>query len=132
MSKTVNVERLVENIANNPEISVVVNLAHIDDGLAQELYEYCEQLFKHRLGRAILTIFEECQDLVPQGKSAARSYQSSNCAKGSSIWIWCHAHFTTTPRSREGRFDPMHDLYHSQCHSNKRFDGRSRPNRSRC
>lgn len=75
MSKTVNVERLVENIANNPEISVVVNLAHIDDGLAQELVgEYCEQLFKHRLGRAILTIFEECQDLVPQGKSAVRSH----------------------------------------------------------
>jgi hypothetical protein len=75
MSKTVNVERLVQNIADNPDISVVVNLAHIDDNLAQELVgEYCEQLFKQRLGRAILTVFEECQDLVPQGKSAVRSH----------------------------------------------------------
>lgn len=75
MSKTVNVERLVQNIADNPDISVVVNLAHINDDLAQELVgEYCEQLFKQRLGRAILTVFEECQDLVPQGKSAVRSH----------------------------------------------------------
>ncbi len=75
MSKTVNVERLVQNIADNPNVSVVVNLAHIDDQLAQELVgEYCEEMFKKRLGRAILTIFEECQDLVPQGKSATRSH----------------------------------------------------------
>lgn len=75
MSKTVNVERLVQNIADNPNVSVVVNLAHIDDGLAQELVgEYCEEMFKKRLGRAIMTIFEECQDLVPQGKSSVRSH----------------------------------------------------------
>jgi hypothetical protein len=75
MSKTVNVERLVDNIASNPNISVVVNLAHVDDPLAQEIVgEYCEELFKKRLGRAVMTIFEECQDLVPQGKSATRSH----------------------------------------------------------
>jgi len=75
MSRTVNVERLVENIANNPNVSVVVNLSHIDDGMAQELVgEYCEEMFKKRLGRAMMTIFEECQDLVPQGKSAVRSH----------------------------------------------------------
>ena len=51
MSKTVNVERLVQNIADNPNVSVVVNLAHIDDQLAQELVgEYCEEMFKKRLG----------------------------------------------------------------------------------
>jgi hypothetical protein len=75
MAKTVNVERLVQNIADNPNISVVVNLAHVDDRLGQEIVgDYCEEMFKKRLGRAMMTIFEECQDLVPQGQSSVRSH----------------------------------------------------------
>ena len=75
MEKSVNVERLVDEIVANPNMSVVVNLSHVDDSIAQEIVaEYCEELFKRRLGRALTTVFEECQDLVPQGKSAVRSH----------------------------------------------------------
>tara|TARA_B100001778_G_C18600784_1_gene637120 strand:- start:945 stop:2261 length:1317 start_codon:yes stop_codon:yes gene_type:complete len=75
MEKSVNVERLVDEVVSNPNMSVVVNLSHVDDAIAQEIVaEYCDELFKRRLGRALTTIFEECQDLVPQGKSAVRSH----------------------------------------------------------
>jgi len=75
MDKSVNVERLVDEIVANPNMSVVVNLSHVDDTIAQEIVaEYCDELFKRRLGRALTTIFEECQDLVPQNKSAVRSH----------------------------------------------------------
>ena len=75
MEKSVNVERLVDEVVNNPTMSVVVNLSHVDDAVAQEIVaDYCEELFKRRLGRALTTIFEECQDLVPQNRSAVRSH----------------------------------------------------------
>ena len=78
MSKTVNVERLVQNIADNPNISVVVNLAHVDDPLGQEIVgEYCEELFKNSFSWPHHQIMQ----------------------KGQTIWVRSNACITKTARS---------------------------------
>jgi len=70
-----NMERFVDEIERNPDMSAVIDCSHVDDATVQKIIaEYVENLFKKRLGRGIMTIIEECQDLVPQQKPSLESY----------------------------------------------------------
>jgi len=80
-----NMERFVDEIEANPEMSAVIDCSHIDDQTTQKIVaEYVEAMFKKRMGRGIMTLFEECQDLVPQQKPSLESYGPivKMCKKG--------------------------------------------------
>ena len=80
-----NMERFVDEIEMNPEMSAVIDCSHIDDQTTQKIVaEYVEAMFKKRMGRGIMTFFEECQDLVPQQKPSLESYGPivKMCKKG--------------------------------------------------
>jgi hypothetical protein len=80
-----NMERFVDEIEANPEMSAVIDCSHIDDQTTQKIVaEYVEAMFKKRMGRGIMTFFEECQDLVPQQKPSLESYGPivKMCKKG--------------------------------------------------
>ena len=70
-----NMERFVEEIEKNPDMSAVIDCSLVDDATVQKIIaEYVENLFKKRMMRGIMTIIEECQDLVPQNKPSLLSY----------------------------------------------------------
>ena len=70
-----NMERFVEEIEKNPDMSAVIDCSMVDDATVQKIIaEYVENLFKKRMMRGIMTIIEECQDLVPQNKPSLLSY----------------------------------------------------------
>lgn len=80
-----NMERFVDEIEVNPDMSAVIDCSHIDDQTTQKIVaEYVEAMFKKRMGRGIMTFFEECQDLVPQQKPSLESYGPivKMCKKG--------------------------------------------------
>tara|TARA_R100000908_G_scaffold10988_3_gene4000 strand:- start:326 stop:1891 length:1566 start_codon:yes stop_codon:yes gene_type:complete len=80
-----NMERFVDEIEANPDMSAVIDCSHIDDQTTQKIVaEYVEAMFKKRMGRGIMTFFEECQDLVPQQKPSLESYGPivKMCKKG--------------------------------------------------
>ena len=80
-----NMERFVDEIEVNPEMNAVIDCSHIDDQTTQKIVaEYVEAMFKKKMGRGIMTFFEECQDLVPQQKPSLESYGPivKMCKKG--------------------------------------------------
>ena len=87
-----NMERFVDEIEKNPDMSAVIDCSHVDDATVQKIIaEYVENLFKKRLGRGIMTIIEECQDLVPQQKPSLESYGPivKLCKKGRQYGSLC-------------------------------------------
>ncbi len=80
-----NMERFVDEIETNPDMSAVIDCSHIDDQTTQKIVaEYVEAMFRKRMNRGIMTLFEECQDLVPQNKPSLESYGPivKMCKKG--------------------------------------------------
>ena len=59
-------KELVETIRATPK-SVVISMAGMPLAKQQEMIsEYCEALLEGTLGKGIMTVFEECQDFIPQ------------------------------------------------------------------
>ena len=66
IGQTINMAELVETLRTTSN-SVVIKLSGLPLNKQQELVaEYCEALLEASLGKGIMTIFEECQDFVPQ------------------------------------------------------------------
>ena len=64
--ETVNMKALVTTLRESDE-SLVISLAGLPLVKQQEMIaEYCEALLEAQLGKGIMTIFEECQDFIPQ------------------------------------------------------------------
>jgi hypothetical protein len=64
--ETVNMKALVSTLRESDE-SLVISLAGLPLIKQQEMIaEYCEALLEAQLGKGIMTIFEECQDFIPQ------------------------------------------------------------------
>ena len=65
-AETINMKELVETIRATPK-SVVISMAGMPLAKQQEMIsEYCEALLEGTLGKGIMTVFEECQDFIPQ------------------------------------------------------------------
>ena len=65
-AETINMKELVETIRATPK-SVVISMAGMPLSKQQEMIsEYCEALLEGTLGKGIMTVFEECQDFIPQ------------------------------------------------------------------
>ena len=64
--ETVNMKALVSTLRESDE-SLIISLAGLPLIKQQEMIaEYCEALLEAQLGKGIMTIFEECQDFIPQ------------------------------------------------------------------
>jgi hypothetical protein len=64
--ETVNMKALVSTLRESDE-SLIISLAGLPLVKQQEMIaEYCESLLEAQLGKGIMTIFEECQDFIPQ------------------------------------------------------------------
>lgn len=64
--ETVNMKALVSTLRESDE-SLIISLAGLPLVKQQEMIaEYCEALLEAQLGKGIMTIFEECQDFIPQ------------------------------------------------------------------
>ena len=65
-AETINMKELVDTIRTTPK-SVVISMAGMPLAKQQEMItEYCEALLEGTLGKGIMTVFEECQDFIPQ------------------------------------------------------------------
>lgn len=65
-AETINMKELVETLRNTPK-SVIISMAGMPLAKQQEMItEYCEALLEGTLGKGIMTVFEECQDFIPQ------------------------------------------------------------------
>ena len=64
--ETVNLKGLVERIKNEPT-SFIIDISDLSLDKQQSLVgEYCEEMLSAKLGKGVMTVFEECQDFVPQ------------------------------------------------------------------
>ena len=65
-AETINMKELVETLRTTPK-SVIISMAGMPLAKQQEMItEYCEALLEGTLGKGIMTVFEECQDFIPQ------------------------------------------------------------------
>ena len=65
-AETINMKELVDTLRTTPK-SVVISMAGMPLAKQQEMItEYCEALLEGTLGKGIMTVFEECQDFIPQ------------------------------------------------------------------
>lgn len=66
MGETINMKDLVETLRTSSN-SVVIKLAGLPLKKQQDLVtDYCEALLEGTLGKGIMSVFEECQDFIPQ------------------------------------------------------------------
>ena len=64
--ETVNIKGLIQRVGQEPT-SFVIDIADLPLIKQQQLIaEYCEEMLMAKLNKGIMTIFEECQDFVPQ------------------------------------------------------------------
>ena len=64
--ETLNVKGLIDRLKTEPT-SFVIDISDLTLEKQQQLVaEYCDDLLQAKLGKGIMTIFEECQDFVPQ------------------------------------------------------------------
>jgi len=64
--ETVNLKGLVQRISNEPT-SFIVDISDLSLEKQQNLVgEYCHEMLSAKLGKGVMTFFEECQDFVPQ------------------------------------------------------------------
>ena len=64
--ETVNVKGLVQRLKAEPT-SFVVDISDLSVHKQQQLVsEYCDEMLTQKLNKGIMTVFEECQDFVPQ------------------------------------------------------------------
>ncbi len=65
-AETINMKELVDTLRTTSK-SVVISMAGMPLAKQQEMIsEYCEALLEGTLGKGIMTVFEECQDFIPQ------------------------------------------------------------------
>jgi hypothetical protein len=66
IGETINMKDLVETLRTSSN-SVVIKLAGLPLKKQQDLVtDYCEALLEGTLGKGIMSVFEECQDFIPQ------------------------------------------------------------------
>lgn len=64
--ETVNLRGLVQRLKDEPT-SFIVDISDLSLEKQQNLIgEYCEEMLSAKLGKGVMTVFEECQDFVPQ------------------------------------------------------------------
>ena len=63
--ENVNVKGLIDRLGKEPT-SFVIDINMGLDKQQQLVRDYCDDLLQAKLGKGIMTIFEECQDFVPQ------------------------------------------------------------------
>ena len=64
--ETLNIKGMIDRLKKEPT-SFVIDISDITlDKQQQVVAEYCDDLLMAKLGKGIMTIFEECQDFVPQ------------------------------------------------------------------
>ena len=64
--ESVNVKGLIDRLRKEPT-SFVIDISNLALDRQQQLVrDYCDDLLQAKLGKGIMTIFEECQDFVPQ------------------------------------------------------------------
>jgi|TARA_R110002110_G_scaffold25843_4_gene95506 hypothetical protein len=64
--ETLNIKGLIDRLKTEPT-SFVINISDLNlEKQQQVVAEYCDDLLMAKLGKGIMTIFEECQDFVPQ------------------------------------------------------------------
>jgi len=64
--ESVNVKGLIDRLGKEPT-SFVIDVSDLPLDRQQQLVrDYCDDLLQAKLGKGIMTIFEECQDFVPQ------------------------------------------------------------------
>jgi len=64
--ESVNVKGLIDRLGKEPT-SFVIDISDLPLDRQQQLVrDYCDDLLQAKLGKGIMTIFEECQDFVPQ------------------------------------------------------------------
>ena len=64
--ETLNIKGMIDRLKKEPT-SFVIDISDLTlDKQQQVVAEYCDDLLMAKLGKGIMTIFEECQDFVPQ------------------------------------------------------------------
>jgi len=64
--ETLNIKGLIDRLKKEPT-SFVIDISDMNlEKQQQVVAEYCDDLLQAKLGKGIMTIFEECQDFVPQ------------------------------------------------------------------
>ena len=64
--ETLNIKGMIDRLKKEPT-SFVIDISDLTlDKQQQVVAEYCDDLLQAKLGKGIMTIFEECQDFVPQ------------------------------------------------------------------
>lgn len=64
--ETLNIKGMIDRLKKEPT-SFVIQLTELNLEKQQQIVaEYCDDLLEAKLGKGIMTIFEECQDFVPQ------------------------------------------------------------------
>jgi len=64
--ETLNIKGLIDRLKTEPT-SFVIDISDLTlEKQQQVVAEYCDDLLQAKLGKGIMTIFEECQDFVPQ------------------------------------------------------------------
>ncbi len=64
--ESVNIKGLIDRLGKEPT-SFVIDISDLGLDKQQQLVrDYCDDLLMAKLGKGIMTIFEECQDFVPQ------------------------------------------------------------------
>ena len=64
--ETLNIKGLIDRLKTEPT-SFVIDISDLSlEKQQQVIAEYCDDLLQAKLGKGIMTIFEECQDFVPQ------------------------------------------------------------------
>ena len=64
--ETLNIKGIIDRLKTEPT-SFVIDISDLSlDKQQQVVAEYCDDLLMAKLGKGIMTIFEECQDFVPQ------------------------------------------------------------------
>ncbi len=86
MGETINMKDLVETLRTSSN-SVVIKLAGLPLKKQQDLVtDYCEALLEGTLGKGIMSVFEECQDFIPQmGKPASADAIVRLCKLGRAL-----------------------------------------------
>lgn len=64
--ESVNIKGLIDRLGKEPT-SFVIDISDLGLDKQQQLVrDYCDDLLQAKLGKGVMTIFEECQDFVPQ------------------------------------------------------------------
>ena len=64
--ETLNIKGLIDRLKKEPT-SFVIDISDLNlEKQQQVVAEYCDDILMAKLGKGIMTIFEECQDFVPQ------------------------------------------------------------------